>query len=73
MNPIEIEPYLDNQHWDERQGTWVCIMCLKLCFLGLLVHVLEELSQDILSHTWVGVRQGYFLGPSSHPSNPDYN
>lgn len=73
MNPIEIDPSLGNQHQDERQGTWVCIMCLKLSFLELLVHVLEELSKDILWQMWVGVRQGYFQGPSSQLSNPDYN
>lgn len=70
MIPIEIDPSLGNQHWSERQGTWVCIVCLKLPFL---VHVLEELSKDIPWQTWVGVRQGYFQGPSSRLSNPDYN
>lgn len=70
MIPIEIDPSLGNQHWGERQGIWVCIVCLKLPFL---VHALEELSKDIQWQTWVGVRQGYFQDPSSQLSNLDYN
>lgn len=48
-------------------------MCLKLTFLGLLVHVLEELYKDILWQRWVGdtfCDKDIFQDHSSQPSNP---